>query len=140
MPLIIIAGLYLARFNQLSNLNSIKTTRIPEIQKYFKPAMYIISSTGLIIILSGYFITASLSSYYNKHAKALMLQHKYQDSNSYFVKAQKLAPLMDNPFFSHADLSIYQVYRDSDYFGPSGCNLLFLEVHTGYRLHYMVVN
>jgi len=66
--------------------------------------MYIISSTGLIIILSGYFITTSLSSYYNKQAKALMLQHKYQDSNSYFVKAQKLAPLMDNPFFSHADL------------------------------------
>ena len=34
----------------------------------------------------------------------MMLQKKYQDSNAYFLKAQTLAPLMDNPFFSHADL------------------------------------
>lgn len=33
-----------------------------------------------------------------------MLQNKYQDSNAYFLKAQTLAPIMDNPFFSHADL------------------------------------
>ena len=33
-----------------------------------------------------------------------MLQKKYQSSNALFLKAQTLAPLMDNPFFSHADL------------------------------------
>ena len=33
-----------------------------------------------------------------------MLQNKYQASNALFLKAQTLAPLMDNPFFSHADL------------------------------------
>jgi O-antigen ligase len=104
LPLLLITGFYLARFNQLCNLNTSRIIRIPEIKNYFKPVMYIISSTGLIFILAGYFVTTSLSSYYNKEAKALMLQHKYQESNTYFVKAQKLAPLMDNPFFSHADL------------------------------------
>ena len=31
-------------------------------------------------------------------------KNKFQESNNYFLKAQTFAPLMDNPFFSHADL------------------------------------
>ena len=46
----------------------------------------------------------SLSSYYNSQAKEKMLEKQYQASNALFLKAQTLAPLMDNPFFSHADL------------------------------------
>jgi tetratricopeptide (TPR) repeat protein len=104
LPLLLIAGLYLGRFNHLSTINPAAIKTVPAIKNYFKPVMYIISSTGIIIILTGYFVTTSLSSYYNIQAKALMAQHEYKDSNTYFVKAQKLAPLMDNPFFSHADL------------------------------------
>ena len=33
-----------------------------------------------------------------------MQQKEYQKANELFLKAQTLAPLMDNPFFSHADL------------------------------------
>jgi O-antigen ligase/Tfp pilus assembly protein PilF len=104
LPLLIIAGLYLGRFNQLTTLNSLSTKTIPALKVYFKPVMFIISLTGLIFILSSYFISVSLSSYYNSEAKKLMLQNKYQDSNALFLKAQTFAPLMDNPFFSHADL------------------------------------
>ncbi len=104
LPLLLIAGLYLGRFNQLVNINSTKIKIFPALKIYFKPFMYIFSMTGLIFILCSYFISVSLSSYYNIQAKELLLKKKYQESNKYFLKAQTLAPLMDNPFFSHADL------------------------------------
>lgn len=104
LPLLIIAGLYLGRFNQLTTLhtNSLKT--IPALKIYFKPIMFIFSLAGFTFILCSYFLALSFSDYYNNEAKELMLQKKYQASNALFVKAQTLAPLMDNAFFSHADL------------------------------------
>ena len=104
LPLLIIAGLYLGRFNQLATLNSNSVKILPAFNNYFKPIMYIISLSGLILILCSYFLGGSLSSYYNNQAKELMLKNKFQESNAYFLKSQKYAPLMDNPFFSHADL------------------------------------
>ena len=104
LPLLLIAGLYLARFNQLANLNSPSIKIFPALKNYFSPVLFTISLVGIILILGSYFLAISLSSYYNDEAKKLMQQHKYQLSNTYFQKAQKLAPLMDNPFFSHADL------------------------------------
>ena len=104
LPLLIIAGLYLARFNQLANLNSKSTKTFPALNIYFKPIMFSISLVGIILILCSYFLTISFSSYYNIKAKTLMQESRYLESNTYFQKAQKLAPLMDNPFFSHADL------------------------------------
>lgn len=104
LPLLLISGLYLGRFNQLVNINSSNIKVFPALKIYFKPIMYIFSMTGLIFILFSYFISVSLSSYYNIQAKELLLKKKYEESNTYFLKAQTLAPLMDNPFFSHADL------------------------------------
>lgn len=104
LPLLLIAGFYLGRFNQLVSLNSNSLKTFPALSNYFKPITFSISLFGIVIILSTYFITLSLSSYYNFKAKELMLQHKFQISNEYFLKAQKFAPLMDNPFFSHADM------------------------------------
>ena len=104
LPLLLIAGLYLGRFNQLVNIHTGLVIKITAFKAYFKPVMFIISSGGIILILCSYFVTISLSSYYNKNAKALMLQNKYQASNELFLISQKLAPLMDNPYFSHADL------------------------------------
>jgi O-antigen ligase len=104
LPLLIIAGLYLGRFNQLANDHSSSIKTLPALKHYFKPCMFAISLGGIVFILCSYFISLSLSSHYNKQAKELMLQNKYQESNSYFLKAQTLAPLMDNPYFSHADL------------------------------------
>ena len=104
LPLLIIAGLYLGRFNQLANLNSTSLKKFSALKKYFKPVMFTLSLSGLTLILCSYFLAFSLSSDYNKKAKKLMLQNKYQESNTFFLKAQILAPIMDNPFFSHADL------------------------------------
>ena len=104
LPLLVIVGLYLGRFNQLTTQSTLSTKTIPALKNYFKPVMFIISLAGLILILSSYFISVALSSYFNNEAKQLMLQNKYQDSHTLFLKAQTFAPLMDNPFFSHADL------------------------------------
>lgn len=104
LPLLVIAGFYLGRFNQLANLNPVSSKTFPALKIYFKPVMFIISLAGFIFILCSYFLALSFSSYYNNEAKELMLQKKYQASNALFLKAQTLAPLMDNPFFSHADL------------------------------------
>ena len=104
LPLLIIAGLYLGRFNQLANQDLTSLKKFSALKKHFKPVMFTFSLTGLTLILCSYFLAISLSSDYNKKAQILMLQNKYQDSNAYFLKAQTLAPIMDNPFFSHADL------------------------------------
>ena len=104
LPLLIIAGLYLARFNQLCNLNSTHVKTLPALKNYFKPSMFIFCASGIIVILFSYFLSISFSSYYGKQAKKLMLKNQFQASNALFVKAQTLAPLMDNAFFSHADL------------------------------------
>ena len=104
LPLLIIAGFYLGRFNQLATLNPNSLKTFPALKTYFKPIMFIISLAGFTFILCSYFLSLSFSSYYTNKAKELMLQKKYQSSNALFLKAQTLAPLMDNPFFSHADL------------------------------------
>lgn len=104
LPLLIIAGLYLGRLNQLANLDSTALKTFSALKIYFKPAMFIFNLTGLTVILCGYFLTLSLSNYYNNKAKELMLQRKYQAANTLFLNAQILTPIMDNPFFSHADL------------------------------------
>jgi len=104
LPLLIIVGFYLGRFNQLITLNSTSNKTVPALKLYFKPIMFIFSLGGLILILMSYFISVSLSSYYNDKAKKLMVKNRYQESNTLFLKAQTLAPLMDNSFFSHADL------------------------------------
>ena len=103
-PLLIIAGIYLGRFNQLSSVTSSRLKTFPSLKIYFKPALYVFSVTGLIFILCSYFFGLSISNYYNSEAKKLMSEKKFQASNELFLKAQTLAPLMDNPFFSHADL------------------------------------
>ena len=104
LPLLLIAGFYLGRFNQLATLNISKRNTLPAFKVYFKPIMFIFSLSGLVLILCSYFVAISLSSYYNSEAKAKVLQKKYQESNALFLKSQRLAPMMDNPFFSHADL------------------------------------
>lgn len=104
LPLLIIAGLYLGRLNQLASLNSTTTKTFSPLKNHFKPAIFIFSLTGLTVILCSYFLALSLSGYYNNKAKELMLQQRYQVANTLFLNAQILTPLMDNPFFSHADL------------------------------------
>lgn len=104
LPLLLIAGIYLGRFNQLAHINSGTLKAIPSFKLYFKPFMFYLSLTGFTLILCSYFLAISLSSYYNNEAKEHTLQKKYQAANALFLKAQTLAPLMDNPFFSHADL------------------------------------
>lgn len=104
LPLLIITGFFLGRFNQLITLKSSTEKTLPALKNNFKPIMFYFSLVGFVIILSSYFLTISFSGYYNDKAKKLMIQKQYQASNELFLKAQTLAPLMDNPFFSHADL------------------------------------
>ena len=104
LPLLLIAGLYLARFNQIITSYQLSFTNFPALKEYFRPSMFIISLSGLLLIVISYFLSFSFSSHYNTEAKRLMKEHKFQDSNALFLKAQTLTPLMDNPFFSHADL------------------------------------
>lgn len=103
-PLLIIVGVYLARFNYIVGLYSNTNITFPAFKTYFNPFTYFFSLTGIVIILSGYFITNALSNDYNAKANELMLKNDLQSSNDLFLKAQRLAPLLDNPFFSHANL------------------------------------
>lgn len=103
-PLLLISGIYLGRFNQLININSTSLKNIPSLKHYFKPIMFYFSLAGFSLILCSYFLAIPIADYYNQEAKNLMKKNKFQESNSLFLKAQLFAPLMDSPFFSHADL------------------------------------
>ena len=103
LPLSLIVGLYLGRFNQLATPVNLKRT-IPALKQYFSPILYLISAGGLVLILLGYFSSVSLSAFYNLEAKKLFREHHYQQANALFLRAQRLAPLMDSPLFNHANL------------------------------------
>jgi len=103
-PLLLIAGLYLARFSQIMTPAHYVIWNIPALKKHFIPVTFYISLTGIVIILSGYFIALVISNDYTAKANQLILKKQYQESNDYFLKAQRLAPLTDNPLFSHANL------------------------------------
>ena len=103
-PLLLIAGLYLARFSQIMTPAHYVSWNMPALKKHFIPVTFYFSLGGIIIILSGYFITLVISSNYTAKANQLLLQKQYKKSNDYFLRAQKLAPLTDNPLFSHANL------------------------------------
>jgi len=111
LPLLIIAGLYLARFNQLTSCHIKNTKVLPALKTYFIPITYIISLGGLVVILCSYFIAATLSTNYNNQANQLMLQNNYEDADAHYVKAQRLAPLVDNPFFSHANMLMNAAFK-----------------------------
>ena len=104
LPLLIISGLYLARIQYLVTPSSTSLKSIPAFKNSFKLFTYVISLTGIVLILVTYFVSISLSQYYNQQAKQLMIQHKFKEANNTFLKSQQLGPLMDNPFFSHADM------------------------------------
>lgn len=104
LPLLLIAGLYLARFNQLVSLHADNQKSLPALNANFSPFLYSISALGIMTLLIGYFLTVSLSSFYNSEAKKEMQKNHYQKASTLYLKSQKLAPLMDNPFFSYADL------------------------------------
>ena len=104
LPLLIISGLYLARIQYLVTLDSSSLKTLPAFKNSFKPFTYIISTAGIILMLVTYFTIIALSSDYNHKAKQLMLHHKFKEANSAFLKSQQLAPFMDNPLFSHADM------------------------------------
>lgn len=138
LPLVIIVGLYLARFNQLTTITSNTKTLAP-LKHYFKPITYIISALGIVIILFSYFVSVSLSSHYNNRAQKLMLKGQYQESNANYQLAQRLAPLMDNPFFSRADLlrrganKLYHVNKNRQ--ADSLIKLAHTQLDTAEKLH-----
>ena len=128
-PLLIIVGVYLARFNYIIGLYSNSSITVPAFKAYFNPFTYFFSLIGIIIIFSGHFITNALSNDINKTANKLMLNNELQRSNDLFLKAQKLAPLMDNPFFSHANLlmvSAEKLHKSGD---TKDAKLLFNLAH-----------
>jgi O-antigen ligase/Tfp pilus assembly protein PilF len=129
LPLLLIAGLYLARFNQLSTQPSTYVKTLPALKSYFSPITFSISLGGTVIILCGYFITELLSGHYNNAANQLMLQKQYEIANETFLKAQRLAPLMDNPYFSHANLLMNGGNRLAQANKTEDANSLFALAH-----------
>lgn len=129
LPLLIIAGLYLARFSQLAFTTCKNVKVLPALKTYFVPATYIISLGGIVIILCSYFIAATLSIDYNNKANQLMLQNKYDEADANYVKAQRLAPLVDNPFFSHANMLMNAAFKLKQAGKDKDAEDLFLLAH-----------
>ena len=97
LPLLIIAGFYLARLNHIITLNSNTFKTLPALKLYFKPLIFLFCFVGLIFILGSYFLSFSFSSHYNSQAKKLM--QKISRSKHFIFKSSIHSTFNGQSFF-----------------------------------------
>jgi O-antigen ligase len=104
MPIMLIAGLLLGRFNQLAD-------HLESVQKYtwqpahlFRPAVYY-TVLGLVIVTSSsYFIRIGAAYHYQHKAYQLAAINQLENAHNAFRHSQNLAPRVDSSYYADADL------------------------------------
>jgi len=104
MPLMMIAGLYLARLNQL--FSRLHTTGCVTFHwnKYFRRFIFYTGSIVLTAVAMIYFVTLALSDYYHHKAVTLSATGQLQKAHLAFESAQLLSPRLDLNYYDDARL------------------------------------
>ncbi|MHA1569405.1 MAG: O-antigen ligase family protein, partial [Alphaproteobacteria bacterium] len=104
MPTMLIAGLWLGRFHQLADQLAPVNVHQVAPAALFRPAIYRFALAGLSLILIGYFTSLGLASHYQNRGRALAAETRLEQAHRAFLRAQRLSPLVDSPFYADADL------------------------------------
>ncbi|WP_455220068.1 O-antigen ligase family protein [Kaarinaea lacus] len=104
MPIMLVAGLFLGRFNHV--VDQLQTGQLLTWQpaKLFRPAIYYMTFAFITITLSSYFISMGIAYHYQHKGYHLAAANQLEDAHHAFRIAQKLAPRVDSAYYADADL------------------------------------
>ncbi|MDZ7803402.1 O-antigen ligase family protein [Thiohalophilus sp.] len=109
LPLMIVAGLYLARLDRLFAQHSATPTWRFTWKSHFHPLSFYLVSFAIVLMAAGYFVTLALSDHYHQKGNALAATGRLQQAHFAYERAQQLSPYMDNHFYADADLLLRSV-------------------------------
>ena len=104
MPIMLLAGLLLGRFNQLADQLAEMPLLARQPAKLFRPAVYYTALGLITITLWSYFISIGVAHYYQHKAYQLAANNQLERAHQAFRLAQKLAPRVDSAYYADADL------------------------------------
>ncbi|MDY6978295.1 MAG: O-antigen ligase family protein [Pseudomonadota bacterium] len=109
LPLMIVAGLYLARLDRLFARHSASSTWRFTWKPHFHPLSFYLVSFAIVLMAAGYFVTLALADHYHQKGNALAATGRLQQAHFAYERAQQLSPYMDNHFYADADLLLRSV-------------------------------
>lgn len=104
MPIMLIAGLYLGRFNQLADQFAEKPQHLRQPARLFRPSVYYTALGFITFTLCSYFISIGVAHHYQHKAYQLAANNQLEQAHQAFRLAQKLAPRVDSAYYADADL------------------------------------
>jgi O-antigen ligase len=104
MPIMLIAGLLLGRFNQLSNVLAGKPLIVLRPVRLFRPFVYYTLLSIIIVTVASYFLRIGVAHHYKQRGYVLAARNQLEDAHHAFRIAQKLAPSVDSAYYADADL------------------------------------
>ncbi|MDZ7661481.1 O-antigen ligase family protein [Thiohalophilus sp.] len=106
LPLMIVAGLYLARLDRLYARQTPAYCLRFGWKPHFQPLSFYLLSFAVVLTAGGYFVTLALADHYHQRGAKLAASGQVQQAHFAFERAQRLSPYMDSPFYTDADLLI----------------------------------
>ena len=104
MPIMLLAGLLLGRFNQLTDQLVGKQSHTWRVARLVRPGIYKTVLVISIITLASYFLGLAASYHYQHKAYQLARTNQLEKAHQAFRVAQKLAPRLDSVYYADADL------------------------------------
>ncbi len=109
LPLMIVAGLYLARLDRLFARHSASPTWRFTWKPHFHPLSFYLVSFAIVLMAAGYFVTLALADHFHQKGNALAATGRLQQAHFAYERAQQLSPYMDSHFYADADLLLRSV-------------------------------
>ncbi|TDY03838.1 O-antigen ligase family protein [Thiohalophilus thiocyanatoxydans] len=106
LPLMIVAGLYLARLDRLYARQTPAYCLRFHWKPHFQPLSFYLLSFAIVLAAGGYFVTLAVADHYHQRGAKLAAGGQIQQAHFAFERAQRLSPYMDSPFYMDADLLI----------------------------------
>lgn len=104
LPTMLLTGLMLGRFHQLAETLDPREEAVWLPKKLFRPAVFYLSLGLFGVTLISYFGSLALGSYYHALGRRLAAESRLEQAHFAFLRAQKLTPLVDAPYYADADL------------------------------------
>ena len=104
MPVMLIAGLLLGRFNHLADSLATRQIVVRQPAKVLRHGFYYVLLAGSLITLAIYFLSIGVANHSQRRAYQLTAQNQLEAAHQAFQFAQTLAPWGDSAFYADADL------------------------------------
>ena len=104
MPVMLIAGLLLGRFNQLADRLNDQPLLIRRPANLFRSSLYYPLVGIITITLASFFIRGGTAYHYQQQGYQLAARNQLESAHRAFRLAQRLAPRVDSAYYADADL------------------------------------